>query len=373
MLLLDTTNLQLCEFRGNPPPYATFSATWNGEDVWHEDLQNPQVATQKPGLHTLQRACTECQSRELKWLWTDAVCIDRRSSAAISESLNSLAAIYRASTLCIVYLHDVLLAEGCSLDIDRSISGCKWIKTAWMLPHLIFPRVLDFYDQKWKRICSKSESVPALSRITSVDQAVLEDSDSLEDFPHSTKMMWASRLTADRIEDVAYSLLGIFNVNMPVIYGEGMKSFLRLQEEILKDTHDYSLLAWQPHGLQRYRGALAHSPMDYTHLSSENAFTALQGELQLQSDGIHIQGEFAIRRGNELLLPLCSPGERKTWIVLSTWDGGFVRNCTENAVDDDESLDFGFKSICVRRDVSLRLSGKIAAQRDAPQKKQYDS
>jgi len=58
-------------------------------------------------------------------------------------------------------------------------------------------------------------------------------------------MYWASRRTTTRDEDLAYSLLGIFDVNMPMLYGEGGdKAFLRLQEEIIKISDDHSIFAW---------------------------------------------------------------------------------------------------------------------------------
>lgn len=372
MLLLNTISLQLCEFSSDAPPYATFSANWEDGGVVHEDLRSPQTARQRPAFQALQRACSECQRHGLQWLWSDALCINRRSSTALSKSLNSLDKIYRKGRLCIVYLHDMLGTEVSEFDVEYGLSKCSWIKHVWMLPHLIFSTVMHFYDAEWEHIGSKSELIPELSRITSIDEGVLQDSDSLGDYPNCTKMSWAAGLSADPIEDAAYSLLAIFNVNMNIEYGEGMESFLRLQEEIMKNTDDdHSLLAWQPLPNQAYRGILAQSPLEYNHFKNKSkTYPKLQGYLKIQSDGIHIQAGLG-GRGNDLLLPLYTSEAPTTWIVLSLWDGIFVRNCTKTVVDGTEASNVFMRNICVRRDVDPSLSSKIAMHRIAPREKQY--
>lgn len=368
MQLLDTTSLQLCQFASDAPPYATFSS--NIRDVVHEDPCSPQKLSQRPGFQALQKACLECQSHGLQWLWNDAICINRASSAALSASLNSLAEIYRKGRLCIVYLHDLLNTEASDFDVERVLSRCSWFEHVWMLPHLVFSTVLQFYDARWNHIGSKSELTPELSRITSIDEGVLHDSDSLENYPNCTKMSWAAGLSADHIEDAAYSLLAIFKVSMPINYGEGMTSFLRLQEEILKNTNDYSLLAWQPRTSQPYRGILANSPLEYSHFKNKpKEFPKLQGDLKIRSDGLHIQAGLG-GRGNDLLLPIYTSNGPTTWIVLSLWDGIFVRNCMDAKFAGDDVSNVYIRNICVRRDVSHVLSDQIATHRAAHQEKQ---
>ena len=83
------------------------------------------------------------------------------------------------------------------------------------------------------------------------------------------KMSWASKRTTTRVEDVAYSLLGIFEVNMPLLYGEGSRAFTRLQEEILKQSDDQSLFAWScVDADSNFRGLLAKSPAAFSHCSN---------------------------------------------------------------------------------------------------------
>lgn len=360
MLLLNTTNLQLCNFRSDaPPPYATFSASLKDGNVVHKDFCSPQTARQKPGFQVLQRACSESHSRGLSWLWNDAVCIDR--STALSQSLNSLAEIYRKGRICIVYLHDLLDIAGYEFDLERVLSNSSWFKHVWMLPHLIFSTVLHFYDAQWNHIGGKWELIPEISRLTSIDEGVLRNSDSLKHFSDCTKMSWAAGLSADLVEDAAYSLIGIFDVNLSINYGEGMVSFIRLQEEVLRRTTDYSLLAWRPETNQPYRGLLAYSPLEYSHFRNKSkASPNLKGHLRIQSNGIHVQADIGAR-GGDLLLPLYTSDGSKMWIVLAFWDGIFVRNCTGTILGNEKVSNFSMKSITVSRDVSPTISSTIAA------------
>jgi hypothetical protein len=51
-------------------------------------------------------------------------------------------------------------------------------------------------------------------------------------------MSWANHRETRRPEEKAYSLLGIFNVFMPLLYAEGReKAFVRLREEIGKSLN----------------------------------------------------------------------------------------------------------------------------------------
>jgi len=87
--------------------------------------------------------------------------------------------------------------------------------------------------------------VTAISLITSIDPAVVAGIRALGDICVAERMTWAAHRETSKIEDMAYSLFGIFDVNMPLLYGEGAKAFIRLQEEILKEQDDMSIFAWQ--------------------------------------------------------------------------------------------------------------------------------
>jgi hypothetical protein len=128
---------------------------------------------------------------------------------------------------------------------------CRWFTRGWCLQELIAPRDVSFYNNSWQRIGEKSTArlKGLISRITNIDQAVLSDAELLPTLSVAQRMSWASQRVTTRPEDIAYCLLGIFEINMPMLYGEGEKAFLRLQEEIIKRSNDLSIFAWGPSAL----------------------------------------------------------------------------------------------------------------------------
>jgi len=133
------------------------------------------------------------------------------------------------------------------------LQDSRWFTRGWTLQELIAPRNVSFYSADWKFIATKDELCPVLSSITGIDPPILNGTAELEDISIARRMSWASQRKTTRIEDRAYSLLGIFSVNLPLIYGEGRKAFRRLQEAMMNTTHDQSLFAW---------GRLVETPSD---------------------------------------------------------------------------------------------------------------
>ena len=125
------------------------------------------------------------------------------------------------------------------------------------------PEVVEFYNADWVEIGTKSSLKATLYEITGIDIRVLEGAPpSVCNVAH--RLSWASTRRTTRVEDMAYSLLGLFDINMPLLYGEGTNAFKRLQEEILKNLKDYTLFAWRDHdGLPLGDGILAPSPANF--------------------------------------------------------------------------------------------------------------
>lgn len=182
---------------------------------------------------------------------------------------------YMKAKVCYVYLTDVAT--------DGSIHRCRWFRRGWTLQELIAPKWVKFYDGGWNFINDKISISSDLARITGIDEWLLRCGHSLdtpllehhkycgtfrvafENYPSqcscgepddvnilsqlkaycvAEKMSWASNRETTRNEDMAYCLMGLFQVNMPLLYGEGRsKAFFRLQREILENTHDQSILA----------------------------------------------------------------------------------------------------------------------------------
>jgi hypothetical protein len=157
---------------------------------------------------------------------------------------------YERSSVCYVYLADVSDAAlddpANSLELTKS----RWFTRGWTLQELIAPEEMVFFSNMWRSLGTKKELVSLLSGITGIGQIYLGRQFSTMRYfgdrdPCIAQIMsWASERETTRIEDKAYCLLGLFDINMPLLYGEGRKSFFRLQEELLKCSSDQSLLAW---------------------------------------------------------------------------------------------------------------------------------
>ncbi|KAK5627389.1 hypothetical protein RRF57_003104 [Xylaria bambusicola] len=148
---------------------------------------------------------------------------------------------YQCASVCYVYLSDLLCAIG---PEDASLEHCRWFQRSWTLQELIAPRNIKFYSCNWDFCFSKSHASVWLSRIANINIEILQHEKSLTSIYVAQKMSWARFRKATRVEDIAYSLLGIFDINMPLVYGDGNKAFMRLQYEIIRSTPDLSIPAW---------------------------------------------------------------------------------------------------------------------------------
>jgi hypothetical protein len=142
---------------------------------------------------------------------------------------------YKASQVCYAYLADVHRGDTLSDDLRR----IQWFTRGWTLQELLAPRSVVFFDNNWIDIGSKQSLEEIISEITGIDDFVNFGTACV-----AQKMSWAAKRYTTRIEDEAYCLLGLFDVNMPPLYGEGKKAFMRLQLEILKISDDESIFVW---------------------------------------------------------------------------------------------------------------------------------
>ncbi|KAI9657952.1 MAG: hypothetical protein M1821_002609 [Bathelium mastoideum] len=192
----------------------------------------------------------------------DTCCIDKRSSAELSEAINSMYTWYQKAKICYVYLEDVF-PDVNIMSNNNEFIHTRWATRGWTLQELLAPSDLVFYSANWAEIGRKDTPSPVLSTITGIDEDVLTGKKALEMTSIAKRMSWAARRNVTRPEDIAYCLMGIFSVNMPMLYGEGgTQAFLRLQEEIMKRSDDHSLFAWTDNGLSSaaYHGLLAEHP-----------------------------------------------------------------------------------------------------------------
>ena len=257
MRLLNVKTLSLEEFIGSKiPPYAILSHTWQeGQEVTLQELGRSEVE-KRTGYRKIRLTCQQAENDGLAYAWIDTCCIDKKSSAELSEAINSMFKWYRDAKICYAYLEDVN-SDGSNLEAAR------WFTRGWTLQECVAPRDVVFYSKEWKHIGSKLNLTPVLSSITGIDKEVLVNENRIHDICIARRMSWASKRETARVEDQAYCLLGIFNVAMPLLYGEGEKAFIRLQEEIIKNTKDQSILAWTSKSAN-IGGCFATSPAEFS-------------------------------------------------------------------------------------------------------------
>ncbi|UPL02655.1 hypothetical protein LCI18_013589 [Fusarium solani-melongenae] len=247
MRLINAHTLLLHEFYGeNTPPYAILSHTWGDQEVTFQDWKDLGTAAAKSGFTKVRCACQQALTRGLEWMWIDTNCIDKISSAELTEAINSMFAYYQQSEVCFAYLSDVPSAKGVDKEVLlRQIRNSRWFTRGWTLQELIAPQHLTFYAADWTRIGRKDESLAELiTEVTGIDWVFLKGLKQVNRACIAKRMSWLAKRKTTRVEDMAYCVLGIFDINMPLLYGEGRKAFTRLQEEIIKKTNDHTIFCW---------------------------------------------------------------------------------------------------------------------------------
>jgi hypothetical protein len=322
MRLLNTRTLELEEFLGKDVPrYAILSHMWGKYEVTFQDLRTGYYDKTKTGYAKLRRFCALAKEHRFAYAWMDTCCIDKTSSAELSEAINSMYRWYEMSDVCYAYLEDVHDHDN-PTEEESSFRKSRWFTRGWTLQELIAPSRIYFYSANWKIIGSKlgrcqsqklgrkvlqlpgaPDLCELLSTITGIWPGVLTTSLKLQKCSVAQRMSWAASRQTTRPEDIAYCLMGLFDVNMPLLYGEGEgKAFTRLQEEILKVTEDDTLLM---HICPKTRckhfshPILAQSPKGFRGL----------GEIEKGEKGRLFKGRSIVSRmtpnGLQVELPIC--------------------------------------------------------------------
>lgn len=267
------------EFEWHPDPtqvtYAILSHVWRepqeGGEQSYYDVRRIQAAVKKgreksqspapvaarltayreegtifahPGLSDkIKGFCKVAREAGFRLAWNDACCIDKTSSAELSEAINSMFEWYRLSDMCYVYLADVPCGDVPQND-GSLFSRSRWHLRGWTLQELIAPERIIFLTKTWDVLGTKMSLAMSLETITGVGFDILVGRTMLDSVSVARRMSWAAWRQTTRVEDRAYSLLGIFGLHMSPIYGEGKKAFLRLQEEIIRTIPDQSTFTW---------------------------------------------------------------------------------------------------------------------------------
>ena len=168
-------------------------------------------------------------------------CIDKSSSAELTEAINSMYQWYKDAAYCYAHLSDFDSGKPWN---KSELKKCRWFKRGWTLQELLAPKHLRFFASDWQPLFTRADKSDLISEITRIPKEVLDLSVGPDSFSIAQRFSWAADRETSRPEDTAYCLMGLFGINMPLLYGEGQKAFYRLQEQIMRESDDQSIFAW---------------------------------------------------------------------------------------------------------------------------------
>lgn len=223
----------------NKPDYAILSHTWlvDESEVTFDDLEKGHAQT-KTASYDKIRFCVEQAAKDgLDYSWVDTCCIDKSSSAELQEAITIMFTWYRNATKCYVYLSDVSATEDKSdnhpMPWESAFRRSRWFKRGWTLQELIAPTTVEFFSSQGVRLGDKKSLSDLIHQVTGIPHQALQGA-VMDSFSVAERMSWMQDRQTKRIEDMAYSLLGIFGIFMPLMYGEGTHASTRLHKEIQK-------------------------------------------------------------------------------------------------------------------------------------------
>lgn len=225
------------------PRYAILSHTWgaDSEEVSFKDFMEGSEKN-KAGYRKIEFCRKQAVEDGLQYFWIDTCCIDKSSSAELSEAINSMFPWYQNASKCYVYLSDVLTsghATGIPLSPtawERAFRQSRWFSRGWTLQELIAPASVEFFSREGDSLGTKRSLEHQIHEITGIAVEVLRGA-PLAEFEVEERLSWAKYRETKRPEDMAYSLLGIFNLRMSLFYGEGRdEAFVRLKRKINKSS-----------------------------------------------------------------------------------------------------------------------------------------
>ncbi|KAN0091537.1 hypothetical protein V8E55_005103, partial [Tylopilus felleus] len=229
--------------------YVMLSHKWQSHEPTFQTVENMSVydLPASPTFSKLQKFCKLVEALQFKWAWSDTCCVNQLDKGVLQESLVAMFRWYRGSSLTVVHLLGVFSEsqeEGC---LGRSI----WNTRGWTYQEYLASQVVQFYTEDWKpylglNIFNHKESPIILSEMERAMNFATGELTTLQPGLDRAreKLYLAFRRETTREEDMAYSLFGIFNVALPVIYGEGNQAVGRLQEYVLTRSVNVTLLAW---------------------------------------------------------------------------------------------------------------------------------
>ncbi|KAG1840817.1 heterokaryon incompatibility protein-domain-containing protein [Suillus subalutaceus] len=284
--------------------FAVLSHRWldSGEPTFYDILKSF-----KPyGYEKLVKFCEKASEFGCRLAWSDTCCINKDSSTELEEAIRSMFKWYRDAHVCIAYLSDTTSIDDLHEDV--------WFTRGWTLQELLAPWRMKFYVGNWQPLTSDLNDKENFEVIAALSRATRIPLDDLRHFRPGVrnvheKMMWASTRTTTRIEDEAYSLIGIFDVSMMVAYGEGKRAFYRLMEAIIRKCEEWQIFAWAGTSSSD-SAAFPDSPRGYCPLNSVDSNDALLPSTVWRGD----QNIAMTKRGLEIKVLLVDLSEQEATV-----------------------------------------------------------
>jgi Heterokaryon incompatibility protein (HET) len=342
MRLLNTSSLEIENFLGSKVPrYAILSHRWGDDEVSLQEfrcltepdegrralLQQvwnvPDSKRESQGFKKIKRVCAVALDHHYEWVWIDTCCINKESSAELSEAINSMFKWYMLAAICIAYLSDVRMSDAGVEDAEiqglRPFVHSDWFTRGWTLQELLAPRRIEFLGADYELLGTKATLETELAMATGISSECIGGRKSIWDESVATRMSWAAHRTTTRTEDIAYCLLGIFSINMPLLYGEGSRAFRRLQEEIIKSSDDQTIFA-HTQALHTSPKALAHNPRNFASHYKVHAYLPVRFKNTL----IGTPSFTVTNKGVQIrapLLPISDDGSLRGFLLACHFEG----------------------------------------------------
>jgi hypothetical protein len=275
----------------NIPAYAILSHTWGDGDqeVTYKDLAEGSGKS-KAGYQKI-RFCGEQATRDgLRYFWVDTCCINKTDAVELQKSINSMFRWYKNAAKCYVYLSDVSTLEvekDSNLDLESALRTAKWFTRGWTLQELLAPSSVEFFSADYKRLGDKLSFERLIHEITGIPVEVLQGYDLMK-FSADERVSWVAGRETKHEEDMAYSLLGIFGIFLPLIYGEGRENaFRRLREEVNKGvkSHEFDKLP---------KSGVENKPKFTVPFVRDPKFVGRQDIMQEITNRLEMQGRIAL-------------------------------------------------------------------------------
>jgi hypothetical protein len=221
---------------GYTTEYAILSHTWGDEEeeVTFQDIING-TGDRKAGYDKLRFCGRQAKADNLDYFWVDTCCIDKTNSTELQEAINSMFRFYSHATQCYVYLGDVLAKDRSEVDRESCFRKHRWFTRGWTLQELIAPKTVKFYSQDHVLLGDKDSLKQQIFEITGITIEALQG-DSLHVFSIDERLRWAEKRKTTKEEDIVYCLLGIFDIFLPLIYGEGKKHAMGRLRRMIKES-----------------------------------------------------------------------------------------------------------------------------------------